>query len=112
MGSKRERTVPLTRWQYFTKTLYHDAAAKAEFEYDKVIYLKSEELRRIEEGNRRINGVLLVLLCLIFLTAIRWQNIFFVVGCMVAIVIGQAVRFLRLPRDIRAHLVDSGRRKR
>ena len=31
MGSKRERTVPLTRWQYFTKTLYHDAAAKAEF---------------------------------------------------------------------------------
>ena len=77
-----------------------------------MIYLKSEELRRIEEGNRRINGALLVLLCLIFLTAIRWQNIFFVVGCMVAIVIGQAVRFLRLPRDIRAHLVDSGRRKR
>ena len=74
--------------------------------------MKSEEPLSIDEVNRRIDGALLVLLCLIFLTAIRWQNIFFVVGCMVAIVIGQAVRFLRLPRDIRAHLVDSGRRKR
>ena len=31
MGSKRESMVPLTRWQYFTKTLYGDAATKAEF---------------------------------------------------------------------------------
>ena len=48
MGRKRERVVPLTRWQYFTKTLYSDAASRAEFEYDRVIYFKSEELQRIE----------------------------------------------------------------
>lgn len=111
MSSKRESVVPLTRWQYFTKTLYHDAAAKAEFEYNKVIYSKSEELRAIEAGNRRINGILLVLLCLVFLSAVQWKNIFFVVGCMVAIVAGEAVRLFRLPKDIRAHLTDTGRRK-
>lgn len=112
MGSKRESIVPLTRWQYFTKTLYHDPAAKTEFVYDKVIYAKSEELQRIEEGNRRINGLLLVLLCLVFLTAIKWQNIFFIVGCMAAIVVGEIVRLFRLPKDIHAHLADTGRRKR
>ena len=111
MSSKRESMVPLTRWQYFTKTLYHDPAQTGECVYNTVIYLKSPELRAIEEGNRRINGVLLVLLCLVFLTAIKWQNIFFVVGCMVAIVVGEAVRLLRLPKDIQAHLTDSGRRK-
>ena len=30
MGRKRERVAPLTRWQYFTKTLYSDAASRAE----------------------------------------------------------------------------------
>ena len=64
MGRKRERVAPLTRWQYFTKTLYSDAASRAEFEYDRVIYFKSEELQRIEAGNRRIHGLLLVILCL------------------------------------------------
>lgn len=112
MGSKRESMVPLTRWQYFTKTLYGDAATKAEFEYDKVIYFKSEELQRIEDGNRHIHGLLLVILCLVFLSAIKWQNIYFVVACMIVIVAGEAVRLLRLPKDIRAHLIDSGRRKR
>ena len=24
MGKKKEMYAPLTRWQYFTKTLYHD----------------------------------------------------------------------------------------
>ena len=61
MGRKRERVAPLTRWQYFTKTLYSDAASRAEFEYDRVIYFKSEELQRIEAGNRRIHGLLLVI---------------------------------------------------
>lgn len=88
MGRKRERVAPLTRWQYFTKTLYSDAASRAEFEYDGVIYFKSEELQRIEAGNRRIHGLLLVILCLVFLSAIRWQNIYFVVACMVIIVAG------------------------
>ena len=112
MGSKRESVVPLTRWQYFTKTLYSDAAARTEFEYDRVIYLKSEELQRIEDGNRRIHGLLLVILCLMFLTAVKWQNIYVIVAGMIAIVAGEAVRLLRLPKDIRTHLTDSGRRKR
>ena len=111
MGRKRERVAPLTRWQYFTKTLYSDAASRAEFEYDRVIYFKSEELQRIEAGNRRIHGLLLVILCLVFLSAIRWQNIYFVVACMAIIVAGEAVRLLRLPKDIRAHLTDTGRGK-
>ena len=111
MGRKRERVVPPTPWQYFTQTLYRDAASRAEFEYDRVIYFKSEELQRIEAGNRRIHGLLLVILCLVFLSAIRWQNIYFVVACMAIIVAGEAVRLLRLPKDIRAHLTDTGRRK-
>ena len=77
-----------------------------------MIYFKSEELQDIEAGNRRIHGLLLVVLCLVFLSAIKWQNIYFVVACMVVIVAGEAVRLLRLPKDIRAHLTDSGRRKR
>ena len=112
MSSKRESMVPLTRWQYFTKTLYHDSAARTEFTYDKVIYLKSQELQTVEAGNRRINGLLLVVLCLMFLTAVKWQNIIVIVAGMMVIVAGEAVRLLRLPKDIRAHLTDSGRRER
>ena len=52
-SAPREATVPLTRWQYFTKTLYHNAAARSNFVYNKVIYEKDEELCRIEEGNGR-----------------------------------------------------------
>lgn len=49
MSKKKEMYAPLTRWQYFTKTLYHDPSKTQEFEYDGVIYLKSQELRDIEE---------------------------------------------------------------
>ena len=27
MGKKKEQYCPLTRWRYFTKTLYHDPSA-------------------------------------------------------------------------------------
>ena len=27
MGKKKEQYCPLTRWQYFTKTLYHDPSS-------------------------------------------------------------------------------------
>ena len=74
MGKMKEMYAPLTRWQYFTKTLYHDPSKTQEFEYDGVIYLKSQELQDIEERNARVNWVL-------------------------------------LPKDIKAHLTDSGRRK-
>mgnify|MGYP000315828763 CR=1 FL=1 len=81
-SAPREAMVPLTRWQYFTKTLYHNAAAKTRFVYNKVVYEKDEALQKIEEGNGRINmGLLLVLL-------------------------------LRLPKDITAHLTDTGLRER
>ena len=42
MGKKKEMYAPLTRWQYFTKTLYHDPSRTNEFEYDGVIYLKAK----------------------------------------------------------------------
>ena len=31
MGKKKEQYCPLTRWQYFTKTLYHDPSSTGEF---------------------------------------------------------------------------------
>ena len=34
-SAPREAMVPLTRWQYFTKTLYHNAEAKTRFVYNK-----------------------------------------------------------------------------
>ena len=111
MGSKRESMVPLTRWQYFTKTLYHDPSKTQEFEYDGVIYLKSQELQDIEERNARVNWVLLLVLCAMFLTAIKWQNIVVIAVGMVVIVAGELFRMSRLPKDIKAHLTDSGRRK-
>ena len=42
MGKKKEQYCPLTRWRYFTKTLYHDPSATGEFTYDGVVYRKSE----------------------------------------------------------------------
>lgn len=111
MAKKKEMYAPLTRFQYFTKTLYYDPSKTAEFEYDKVIYLKSDELRDIEYTNARINWVLLLVLCLIFLTAIQWQKILIILIGMVFIVAGEVVRLFRLPKDIKAHLTDSGRRK-
>ena len=110
-SAPREATIPLTRWQYFTKTLYHDPSKTQEFEYDGVIYLKSQELQDIEERNARVNWVLLLVLCAMFLTAIKWQNIVVIALGMVVIVAGELFRMSRLPKDIKAHLTDSGRRK-
>ena len=107
-SAPREAMVPLTRWQYFTKTLYHNAAAKTLFVYNKVIYEKDEALQQIEEVNSRINMVLLVM----FFTASTMRNIYIIVAGMAVIVAGEIVRLLRLPRDIKAHLTDTGRRER
>lgn len=112
MGRKRERVVPLTRWQYFTKTLYQNAAAKNLFVYNKVIYEKDEALQQIEEVNSRINMVLLLVLLVMFFTASTMRNIYIIVAGMAVIVAGEIVRLLRLPRDIKAHLTDTGRRER
>ena len=106
----REAMVPLSRWQYFTKTMYHNAAEKSQFVYNKVIYEKDEALRQIEEGNGRINMGLLLLL--MFFTASSTKNIWVIVAGMVIIVAGEVVRLCRLPKDITAHLTDTGMRER
>ena len=110
-SAPREATVPLTRWQYFTKTLYHNAAAKSQFVYNKVIYEKDEALRQVEEVNGRINMALLLVLLLMFFSASTLQNIWIIVAGMAVIVAGEIVRLVRLPRDITAHLTDTGRRE-
>lgn len=111
-SAPREATVPLTRWQYFTKTLYHNAAAKSQFVYNKVIYEKDEALRQVEEVNGRINMALLLVLLVMFFSASTLQNIWIIVAGMAVIVAGEIVRLVRLPRDITAHLTDTGRRER
>ena len=108
----REAMVPLTRWQYFTKTLYHNAAAKTLFVYNKVIYEKDEALQQVEEVNGRINMVLLLVLLAMFFTAGTTKNIYVIVAGMAVIVAGEVVRLCRLPKDITAHLTDTGRRER
>lgn len=55
--------------------------------------------------------MLLLVLCAMFLTAIKWQNIVVIAVGMVVIVAGELFRMSRLPKDIKAHLTDSGRRK-
>lgn len=111
-SAPREAMVPLSRWQYFTKTMYHNAAEKSQFVYNKVIYEKDEALRQIEEVNGRINMVLLLVLLAMFFTAGTMKNIYVIVAGMAVIVAGEIVRLLRLPRDIKAHLTDTGMRER
>ena len=112
MSKKREASVPLTRWQYFTKTLYHNAAATTEFTYNGQIYRKSEELQAVEQRSGRINSVMLLLLIAMFLLTSRYHSIVFVVIYLLVVVACQAVRVSMLPKDIRAHLTDTGRRAR
>ena len=111
-SAPREAMVPLSRWQYFTKTMYHNAAAKTLFVYNKVIYEKDEALQQVEEVNGRINMVLLLVLLAMFFTAGTTKNIYVIVAGMAVIVAGEVVRLCRLPKDITAHLTDTGRRER
>ena len=111
-SAPREATVPLTRWQYFTKTLYQNAAAKNLFVSNKVIYEKDEALRQVEEVNGRINMALLLVLLVMFFSASTLKNIWVIVAGMAVIVAGEIVRLVRLPKDITAHLTDTGRRER
>ena len=110
-SAPREATVPLTRWQYFTKTLYQNAAAKNLFVYNKGIYEKDEALRQAEEVNGRINMALLLVLLVMFFSASTLKNIWVIVAGMAVIVAGEIVRLVRLPKDITAHLTDTGRRE-
>ena len=109
---KKNPERPLTRWVYFTKTLYHDSAATTEFTYEKKIYIKSEELQRIEGDNKRINTLLLLALFAMFYIGAQFRNIWAFILYFVLVIAGQALRLMHLPKDITAHLTDSGRRKR
>ena len=57
-------------------------------------------------------GALLLVLLAMFLTASTVQNIYIIVAGMVVIAAGELVRLLRLPKDITAHLTDTGLRER
>ena len=109
---KKSPERPLTRWVYFTKTLYHDPAETTEFTYEKKIYVKSEELQDIEADNKRINTLLLLLLFVMFYVASQYQNILVFLLYFVLVVVGQSLRLAHLPKDIMSHLTDTGRRKR
>ena len=109
---KKSPERPLTRWVYFTKTLYHDPAATTEFTYGKTIYIKSEELQAIEADNKRINTLLLLALFVMFYIGAQFQNMMVFLLYLILVVAGQGLRILHLPKDITAHLTDTGRRKR
>ena len=112
MSKKSKLDLPLTRWNYFFKTLYHDPSERVTVEFNKIIYAKSDELMAIEDGNARIHTLLLMVLMLMFLTGIKFQNIWIFVIGMIVIVVGEVVRMMRLPKHITDHLTDTGRRKR
>jgi len=103
--------LPLTRWRYFCKTLYSNAAAKGEFSYEGVTYLKDEELRAIEEKSTRVHVLLVLVLIVIYLT-MRAQSIYMVVAGMAAIVAGEVYREQLLPKDILSHLQRPSYQKR
>lgn len=112
--NKKKKTYerPLTRWNYFIKTLYHDAAATTEFTFEKKVYVKSEELQQIDADNKRINTVLLLCLFVMFGVAANYENILIVLAYFVIAIVGEAVRLFHLPKDIKAHMTDTGRRQR
>jgi hypothetical protein len=112
MSKKKESTLPLTRSRYFFKELYRNAAAEPEIAYNKRIYIKSDELREIERRSSRIQLCLLLALVVMFLLTSRYHNIWIVVIYLVAVVVGEAVRFAMLPKNITDHLTDSGRMER
>ena len=49
MSASREASVPLTRWQYFTKNLYRNAANETQFTYNKVIAMALTDRDEAEE---------------------------------------------------------------
>ena len=111
-SAPREAKVPLTRWQYFVKNLYQNSANSGKFIYNKIIYNKSEELQAIDYKSQRIHLLLLLVLILLFVVTSKYQNAWFVAVYLVVVIAGEIVRLFMLPKDIMAHLTDSGYRER
>ena len=103
---------PLTRWEYFTKNLYNDSSSTMEFTFERKIYVKSEELQQIDADNKRINTLLLLALFAMFYAGSQFQKIWIFLLYFVLVIVGQGLRLLHLPKDIWAHLTDTGRRQR
>ena len=112
MSASREAREKKKHWQYVTKNLHRNTTNETQFTYNKVIYEKSEALQDIERRSGRINAVLLLLLLLMFLLAGRYHNIYLVVFYLVSVIVGEAARLFMLPKDIKAHLKDTGYRER
>lgn len=112
MGKRKEAATPLTRWQYFFKVLYYNASNTTEFTYNRQVYVKSEALQAIDQRSMRIQYILILLLILMFMLTAKYQNVWFVIVYFLAVIIGEAVRYFMLPKDIKAHLQDTGRRTR
>lgn len=110
--SKRDAQLPLNRWRYFTKNLYNNTAKSSRFAYDKVVYEKSEALQDIEARSSKVNAVLLLALILMFLLTSRFHTAWIVVAYLVLVIAGQIYRLCMLPKDIKAHLTDTGYRER
>ena len=108
MGKKKEQYCPLTRWQYFTKTLYHDPSSTGEFTYDGVVYRKSEAL---QSRGSRLQRRLVSPMFLAFVLATYFRSAMPLAAGILLIVAGQALRLSRLPKDILSHLTDTGRRE-
>ena len=112
MSKARQAARPLTRWVYFTENMYRDSAEQTEFTYNGVVYEKSDKLLDIEAGNKRINGILLLILFATFIFSIKFENIWIIAGYLLVAVAGEIIRWQRLPRDITDELTDTGRRTR
>lgn len=112
MSKRRDAGKKLTRWNYFVGTLYRNAAKEGQFEFNGVFYNKSDELMDIDEGNTRINMCLVFALFAMFGLASKFQQIWIVLVYFVIVIAGQLWRLLRLPKSMKEHLTDSGRRAR
>ena len=77
-----------------------------------IILIRPVCVQQVEAVNGRINMVLLLVLLAMFFTAGTTKNIYVIVAGMAVIVAGEVVRLCRLPKDITAHLTDTGRRER
>lgn len=69
-------------------------------------------MQAIDYKSQRINLILVLLLVVMFLVTSKYQKVIFVVLYLLAVMVGQAVRLFLLPKDIKAHLTDSGYRER
>ncbi len=113
MAKKEKKQRPaLTRWDYFRRNLYHNSADSVNFTFNKVVYEKSEELQAIDDKSQKINYMMILSLVVMFFIATNFQNIYIVIAYLFFVAGAQFYRLSLLPKDIMAHLTDTGYRER